>query len=194
MASTSVDLGFIDTQYEPWELESRHFPSKVGGKPAWLDMKNLPPAETLKCPHCEEPRHFLLQVYAPDNDVNEAFHRTVFMFICKKDQCWSGDSSAPILVLRSQLARDNSYYPYDPPQDSADWRPDLVQGVHCPVCEVCGGRGDMRCGQCRAVSYCGQVSSDWSNQEILTYDWSAAPEAGLESWTQAAVQGGNSQE
>ena len=31
------------------------------------------------------------------------------------------------------------------------------------MCEVCGGRGDMSRGQCRAVSYCGQLHQklDW---------------------------------
>ena len=163
MASLStVDLGFFESDYEPWELESRHFPSKVGSKPAWLDMKHLPSFDTMKCPQCEEPRHFLLQVYAPDNNVSEAFHRTIFIFLCTRDQCWAGDTP-PILVLRSQLPRDNAYYPHEPPQNNAHWRSDLVLGDLCPVCAVCGARGDMRCGGCRSVSYCGPQHQrlDW---------------------------------
>ena len=38
MGATTVDLGFLETEFESWEVESRHFPSKVGGRPAWLDM------------------------------------------------------------------------------------------------------------------------------------------------------------
>ena len=29
MGSTSVDLGFVENDFESWETESRHFPSKV---------------------------------------------------------------------------------------------------------------------------------------------------------------------
>ena len=42
-----VDLGFIG-DFQSWELTSRQFPSKVGGKPAWLELKNLPSSETMK--------------------------------------------------------------------------------------------------------------------------------------------------
>ena len=52
-------------------------------------------------------------MYAPDNSVADAFHRTLFVFICPRDECWGGqeDGAGPVLVLRSQLARDNPYYP-----------------------------------------------------------------------------------
>jgi pre-rRNA-processing protein TSR4 len=40
--------GFLD-KTDKWRLESRFFPSKVGGKPAWLDLLNLPPTEQLLC-------------------------------------------------------------------------------------------------------------------------------------------------
>ena len=62
MGSTTVDLGFLETEFESWEVESRHFPSKVGGRPAWLDMEHLPATQLLACPHCGQPRVFLLQV------------------------------------------------------------------------------------------------------------------------------------
>ena len=42
-----VDLGFIG-DFQSWELTSRQFPSKVGGKPAWLELKNLPSSESMK--------------------------------------------------------------------------------------------------------------------------------------------------
>ena len=156
MSCTNVDLGFVETDYESWEVESRYFPSKVGGKPAWLDLKDLPAVSELECPGCQQPRKFLLQVYAPDNNVSHAFHRTVFIFICTTNSCWT-DGSSSVLVLRSQLSRENDYYPSEPPEERGDWRPDLVVGVHCPVCEVCGARGESRCGKCRAVTYCGQL-------------------------------------
>ena len=62
MNSTNVDLGFLETDYEAWEVASRHFPSKVGGKPAWLDLKYLPAVTEMECQDCHQPRKFLLQV------------------------------------------------------------------------------------------------------------------------------------
>jgi hypothetical protein len=53
----SVDLGYfngdypawdLEADYEAWELSSRHFPSKVGGRPAWLDLSNLPASSVIK--------------------------------------------------------------------------------------------------------------------------------------------------
>ena len=28
---TGVDLGFMERDFDPWETQSRHFPSKIGG-------------------------------------------------------------------------------------------------------------------------------------------------------------------
>jgi len=159
---TTVDLGFLETDYEAWEVESRHFPSKVGGKPAWLDLKDLPSVSQMECQHCHRPRKFLLQVYAPDNNLSQAFHRTIFLFICTNNSCWV-ESRTPVLVLRSQLGRENDFYPSEPPEGCVSWRPDLVVGVDCAVCCVCGARGESWCSRCRAVSYCGQLHQkmDW---------------------------------
>ena len=123
MNPTNVDLGFLETDYEAWEVESRFFPSKVGGKPAWLDLKYLPAVSEMLCPDCQMPRKFLLQVYAPDNNSSQAFHRTIFLFICTTNSCWTESDRSPVLVLRSQLCRDNDYYPSSPPEEGGAWRP-----------------------------------------------------------------------
>merc|ERR1712142_795767 len=92
--------------FDFWELESRHFPSKIGGKPAWLDLKNLPSSEELRCLNCSTPMTFLMQLYCPDDSNISAFHRTIFLFICTTSNCWN-NSTPPVLVLRSQLAKNN---------------------------------------------------------------------------------------
>jgi len=162
MASNSVDLGFFEDDFDSFELESRHFPSKIGGKPAWLDLKNLPSPKDLQCPHCSSPLTFLLQMYSSDNSTPHAFHRTIFMFLCTSSTCWS-TISPPLVVLRSQLDRDNPYYPTQAPEDNSRWRADIVVGRDCPVCAVCGGRGDKMCSRCKGVSYCGEKHQklDW---------------------------------
>ena len=45
--SSSLDIGFYETDFEDWEVQSRHFPSKVGGRPAWLDLEHLPAPEVI---------------------------------------------------------------------------------------------------------------------------------------------------
>jgi len=164
MGSTSVDLGFFDDDFDQWELESRYFPSKIGGKPAWLDLKNLPSPSETRCSHCTSPLKFLLQLYSPDSMHQFAFHRTLFMFICTNSPCWS-KANPPVLVFRCQLARENPYYPKEAPEDHPKWRPDILVGKHCPVCAVCGARGDKRCGRCKGVSYCSEQHqrSDWKS-------------------------------
>ncbi|XP_063228562.1 programmed cell death protein 2 isoform X1 [Bacillus rossius redtenbacheri] len=43
-------VGYLN-KCEPWKLHSRFFPSKVGGKPAWLDLSNLP--SDINCKNCD---------------------------------------------------------------------------------------------------------------------------------------------
>ena len=60
-------LGFCERA--PAEtLQRQFFPSKVGGRPAWLDPVDVPTAAQLKCLYTREPLDFLLQVYASVDD------------------------------------------------------------------------------------------------------------------------------
>lgn len=64
MSTVEVDLGFLE-EAEPWRLQSSQFPSKVGGKPAWLSQRGLPSLSGLECEMCGLPMTFLLQVSVP---------------------------------------------------------------------------------------------------------------------------------
>lgn len=57
----NVDVGFAE-ECETWLLINSYFPSKIGGKPAWLELDNLPISQDLICGNCKEPLVFLLQV------------------------------------------------------------------------------------------------------------------------------------
>lgn len=57
----SVDLGFIE-KAEPHLLTNRYFPSKVGGRPAWLDLEKIPESPQMKCTDCDGELVFLCQV------------------------------------------------------------------------------------------------------------------------------------
>ncbi|XP_041644692.1 programmed cell death protein 2 isoform X1 [Cheilinus undulatus] len=155
-----VVLGFLE-EAEPWRLLSPQFPSKVGGKPAWLSQSCLPSLPGLECEICRLPMAFLLQVYAPISGNDRCFHRTLFVFCCKTQDCYTCNDSRCIKVFRSQLPRSNEFYPYDPP--SEDEPPsDHVQNqsVLSPsgvkLCWVCGCPGSKACSRCHNVTYCGK--------------------------------------
>uniref|UniRef100_A0A8C5KTN5 Programmed cell death 2 n=1 Tax=Jaculus jaculus TaxID=51337 RepID=A0A8C5KTN5_JACJA len=84
-----VELGFAEVA-PAWRLRSEHFPSKVGGRPAWLGGAGLPGPEALGCARCGRPLAFLLQVYAPLPERPDAFHRGLFLFCCREPPCCAG--------------------------------------------------------------------------------------------------------
>ncbi|CAK6964020.1 programmed cell death protein 2 [Scomber scombrus] len=160
MSSAEVVLGFLEDA-EPWRLRSPQFPSKVGGKPAWLSQRGLPSLSGLECDICRLPLAFLLQVYAPISGQDRSFHRTLFLFCCKTPECYTRNDSRCMKVFKSQLPRKNEFYPYDPPPEDEPPR-DLekdhsvlpVYGVK--LCWVCGCPGNKACSRCHAVTYCGK--------------------------------------
>ena len=99
-----VELGFAE-ETESCYLDSYYFPSKVGGKPAWLTLENLPKDDQLACRICKKPCVFLLQVYAPFTERENCFHRTVFVFVCRNPNCCKKNDASNFLVFRTQLPK-----------------------------------------------------------------------------------------
>ncbi|XP_020369655.1 programmed cell death protein 2 [Rhincodon typus] len=150
-ASAPVELGFVEPA-APARLLSSQFPSKVGGRPAWLSLQ-LPGPERLRCGGCARPMVFLLQVYAPRD---RAFHRALLLFCCALPSC----PRRRFAVFRSQLGRINEFYPPEPePEAEAEPRP--RPGLR--LCRVCGASGPKSCSRCRWAHYCGKEhqSLDW---------------------------------
>eukprot|EP00927_Polykrikos_kofoidii_P020645 TRINITY_DN19838_c0_g1_i3.p1 TRINITY_DN19838_c0_g1~~TRINITY_DN19838_c0_g1_i3.p1 ORF type:complete len:454 (+),score=120.08 TRINITY_DN19838_c0_g1_i3:56-1363(+) len=88
-------------------LTRRNFPSKVGGKPAWLVPEHLP---DVTCHDCSRPMRFLLQTYASRaSQTAAAFHRVLHLFVCTNCQ------PNKVRAFRAQLPRQNSFYSSDPP-------------------------------------------------------------------------------
>uniref|UniRef100_UPI00398F0329 programmed cell death protein 2 n=1 Tax=Pristiophorus japonicus TaxID=55135 RepID=UPI00398F0329 len=152
-ASSSVELGFAE-RAAPARLVSSQFPSKVGGRPAWLSLQ-LPGPELLRCGGCAQPLLFLLQVYAPRG---RAFHRALLLFCCALPAC----SSRRFAVFRSQLGRTNDFYPADPPPEPGS-EPGPASSPGPRLCCVCGASGPKSCSRCRRAHYCGKEhqSADW---------------------------------
>ena len=165
-AHREVDLGFVEST-DNWRLLSHFFPSKVGGKPAWLALKPVPKADDLKCGKCGKVCVFLMQVYAPVEDLAMCFHRTVFIFICRDPTCSSHNDNSNFVVLRCQLPRGNDFYSLEPPDDSAfdPTAPYPSAEKLQDLCAVCGVAGPKRCAKCHTQAYCGK--------EHQTIDWKA---------------------
>ena len=62
MSGENVEVGFTDDLGNPLLFAPEHFPSKVGGHPAWLNPSNLPTVSP--CQHCGDPLIFFAQIYA----------------------------------------------------------------------------------------------------------------------------------
>lgn len=165
-SSPAVELGFAQ-ESELWRLVSSQFPSKVGGRPAWLGEVGVPGPEDLQCGVCQKPVAFLLQVYAP---CPGSFHRTVFVFCCRDPNCHRERESLCFKVLRNQLPRKNDTYSYSPPPDvaSSDDHHRLSLKLKCgaKLCRVCGSLGPKQCSKCHRVSYCSKEHQlmDWKAQ------------------------------
>lgn len=116
----AVELGFVEESQDPKDFSSSSFPSKVGGKPVWLDPVHLPSPDNVSCKECERPCVLLLQVYAPHTDDPASYHRTLYVFMCTDPKCSKPGSTKPFRVLRCQLPKNNSYYAADESDSESD--------------------------------------------------------------------------
>lgn len=155
-----VDLGYSES-CEPWQVACYNFPSKIGGKPSWLNLEGLPSPEKLQCGTCERPLTFLCQIYAPIEDDPNNFHRTFFVFICRNSSCCKRNTSSNIKVFRNSLPRENKFYDFDPPDDGED--PDFEPSKWVNLCGLCGCLANKQCSNCKGISYCSREHQvlDW---------------------------------
>ena len=162
MNTKNVELGYLE-ESESYLLRSRFFPSKFGGRPAWLSLKPLPSPEELLCRVCSKQTTFLLQLSAP-LESDATFHRTFFVFVCTDPKCCSPNVCDNIHVFRSQLGRKNDFYPFEPPKERRV--PDAEEidaSNYNNICRVCGCLGSKTCSSCLKVNYCSKEHQkiDW---------------------------------
>lgn len=165
----ATELGFLEKVHSS-KLEAVFFPSKVGGKPAWLSQDNLPSLDQLECPKCRKRMTFLLQVYAPVDGKEECFHRTIYVFVCINSDCSERNSNDSFKVFRSQLPRENKFFAFEPihPEAKSDEikaAADLLRTKCVPLCNICGYPADQKCSACKTVYYCCKEHQvfDWKN-------------------------------
>lgn len=172
-----VQLGFAeeideDDAVRKLQMTSSFFPSKIGGRPAWLNLQDLPDSDRMLCKICWKPMVFLLQVYAPlTND--QGFHRTIYLFCCKDGNCHAKNNRDGFLVLRNQLKRDNKFYNFNPPPDLDEMSELSLESVGkefkpkawTSLCDVCGCLGSKTCSKCHMTRYCSREhqSVDWKS-------------------------------
>jgi len=161
-----VELGFVEGGTDTWKLTSPFFPSKVGGKPAWLNLRDVPTASTIKCRSCDGPMRFLLQIYAPLGAEPKA-HRSIFIFVCTEQKCCvERNSNKNWIAYRSQLDYVNDFYA----PEQRDYDPELAKvgplDFGTKLCRVCGVLGEKHCGSCKKVNYCTKEHQvlDWSSR------------------------------
>lgn len=147
-----IFLGFAE---ETKEDLSTQFPDrldgKIGGKPLWLDPVHLPEMDVLKCLHCQKPMPLLLQIYAPLDWNNNAFHRVLYVFCCRDGECHKRDFRESFKILRFQLPRINTLYVENTEELSWSLNSELKLA---PTCDLCGCSGTLLCSGCRSVRYC----------------------------------------
>ncbi|KAI8978893.1 programmed cell death protein 2 [Pilobolus umbonatus] len=162
----AVQLGYAEEPEEP--LTADTFPSKSGGKPAWLNPEHLLNVERLTCGNCEEPLILLLQLYTPEDQPADAFHRTMYVFCCKNGNCVKQNWSKSFKVYRSQLPQNNPYYPLslDSDEEIEDHQnvPNKKEFKSPRVCVICGILGSKACSRCGNTHYCSRQHqlSDWN--------------------------------
>jgi len=183
-----IDVGLIDespkSKMHNLSLNcSAFFPCKLGGKPQWLALENVPTIEKdLVCEHCTKPLKFLLQIYAPLNDEDdseeikdECFHRTLFLFICTNPICVTIKKNT-VKVYRSQMRRDNDIYSIEPPPHVEDDQEEIFAFVFDfykkvfdrnlnKFCNICGLPCSKKCAKCKCVFYCSEEHQrlDWTH-------------------------------
>lgn len=128
-----VVLGFIennDSQLFPNDV----FGSYIGGFP--LAFSDIMKFEDIRCQICSQIMSLLIQLYAPEDDIQGAYHRKMYVYVCKNGKCHSSEYTKRVKVFRSQCAKDMDYKAVD-------------------TCDVCGIRPTpLKCDGCKKVFYC----------------------------------------
>lgn len=50
----------------------------------WLNPRDLPAPQDMRCGECSQPLSFLVQLYCPLDHEDDAFHRCLYVFCCPK--------------------------------------------------------------------------------------------------------------
>lgn len=161
------NLGDPPSRDERKLLTRSNFPSKVGGKPAWLVPQSLPDT---KCKACGRPMRFLMQVHASRGDDKPgAYLRALHVFVCTSCQ------PNAVRVFRAQLPRENAFYsPEYPDEDAVRALAANDEALDPLVCWDCGlpiggavdGDVGNRCAECSRLIRLGDALAVFEEREL----------------------------
>ncbi|KAL7737774.1 hypothetical protein ACLKA6_006164 [Drosophila palustris] len=160
-----VDLGFAEESTNAAWLSNRYFPSKLGGRPAWLELEALPTTAQLQCKKCQAQMAFLCQLYAAYEDEFN-FHRSIYVFVCRNADCQQANNAENFTVLRSQLPLKNKFYSEQEPAEDGDPLPAIPSLKK--LCAACGCLAPHTCSRCKEINYCstGHQRAHWKQHKL----------------------------
>ncbi|KAJ2551024.1 hypothetical protein EV175_003844 [Coemansia sp. RSA 1933] len=192
-----ITLGYAEPLDDGFDEDL--FPSKIGGKPRWLDPTRPLAVDKAMCEECSTPMAMLLQLYAPEDEPAAAFHRMFYVFVCRNGRCHKAAAKRCMRVFRSQLPEQNTVYvekrvestvddSMSGPEESDD-EDDIEWTVSedvkpASLCVVCGFHGSKTCSKCHSRYYCSRSHQifDWesSHRKQCSEDSSQKGEETLE--------------
>ena len=135
-----MHLGFAVKADDQTQLLRNHFPSKLGGAPAWLDPVRLPLTHQLQCKESGLQLRFLLQIYSAIHDDPRQFHRSIYLFISPQGSVLGRPGA--VRAFRTQLPRKSPYYSAEPPR--AGDRPRTLEAADARAAELRNPRWALR--------------------------------------------------
>jgi len=124
----------------------------AGGKPKWLNPEKLP--SVAPCGKCGGRMGFLCQIYAPKDTETEslqggggknAYHRTLYVFVCRSPSCNGIAGSSTLKIYRAQLPKENGYYPGETTGAKREDCLCLPADFRLNTCATCGVLATKRC-------------------------------------------------
>lgn len=164
-------IGGDPSWLNPRDLPIGPLRCKACAKRNELAAKAAPPSETRDGKSNDTPSpsqnstimRFLCQTYCPADAESTppnaaAFHRTLYVFACPSIECSTNPTPDSVLVIRSQLPKDNDFYPRstrDREDDFDDWDKHKSNTWDVNLCTVCGCKAGGRCPK-QNLWFCGR--------------------------------------
>lgn len=98
-----------------------------------------------------------------------AFHRVLYVFLCRNGLCLKGRNQSGLKIFRSQLSQKNNVYDMEGMTTLSSKSLKKLQDDLC--CDICRLKAPSRCGQCQKRRYCSKQHQalDWTQGKHKEY-------------------------